>query len=232
MLKEQVYPLPSALQTERSFRPRSLAEVYDSYHIPDQLAEHMINVARVILWFRENLKCSLGIHWNYLVQAALKHDMGNIVRMENFFGPMSQEEEKWRAVQSVFRERYSSDAESATLTILKEMQVAPAVIYFVEGMGHTTIAEQGYPENAIEILFLDMADLAVSPTRICTQPERINEMRKRYGLKEWNVAIARRYLAYKYLRHLLTVSPGSIRELNQERVDWQKWLDSRLLVSL
>ncbi|NCN87342.1 MAG: HD domain-containing protein, partial [Candidatus Pacebacteria bacterium] len=118
-----------------------------------------------------------------ILETALLHDMGNIVKFKDFISPhMKMGEDYWRKVQKKFIEKYGKSAHQATIKIIKEIRLAneKPVLELLEKVGYTAIIKNGY--TSLESRICDYADMCVSPHGIVGFNKRIEDLIQRYNL--------------------------------------------------
>lgn len=163
--------------------------LYQKYHIMPQLETHMLRVAGVGKLVAQAWKSKCDIE--YVTQLCLVHDLGNIVKFdlrENIdrtkFGEI-ENLKYWQDVQASYWSKYGHDAHEATISILKEADLAKFVspineeakLYFAEAK------ESELAESDLGSIILMYSDCRVTPGGVTTYRERINDLAKRYGAK-------------------------------------------------
>lgn len=148
----------------------------------------MLEVAAVASYICDNVK-KVKVNKKAVVEWALLHDMGNIVKFRKFISPQMEMGEKyWRKVQKKFIEKYGKDAHYATLAIIKEMSLKNEgdIIKLISGADFREIANNGY--TSMEIRICDYADMSVSPRGIVGFKKRVDDLIKRYNLTSDNLS--------------------------------------------
>lgn len=145
---------------------------------------HQLKVAAVVAYVSG---LQNNINTEEVVQAALLHDMGAIVKfnlvqpLPDLNGVLSDAElSKWREVQREFREKYGLREHAATSAILREIGVSENVMRYFNGMGFFRAIEIRDGE-CLEIQVLEYGDLRVSPRGIVSMEERLVDGRARYA---------------------------------------------------
>lgn len=157
---------------------RKIQDIYDSYNIPPWLQDHMYRVALVS---ERLLKKTIhtDLDSDSIIEAALLHDMGNILKM-NWNGTIElplEEIEKWDKVKEVFRNKYGEDCDEATLQILDELNVNDPVKEIVTAMSRSLL----HDDDSMNSKICHYADCHTTPYSIVTYEERINDIAKRYN---------------------------------------------------
>lgn len=144
----------------------------------------MLEVAAVASFIADNLE-KIEINKQSVVEWALLHDMGNIVKFKDFISPqMKMGEDYWRKVQKKFIEKYGSDAHQATVNIIKEMNLTneTEILYLINASDFREISSNGFP--SFEVRICDYSDMSVSPHGIVGFEKRIKDLIERYNLKK------------------------------------------------
>lgn len=133
-------------------------------HLTDRVDDKNINKKDIIEW-------------------ALLHDMGNIVKFKDFISPhMKMGEDYWRKVQKKFIEKYGDDDHHATIKIIKEMSLIneQPILDLINNTYYQTTIKNGY--YSLEARVCDYADMCVAPQGIIGFDKRIEDLTKRYKL--------------------------------------------------
>lgn len=161
------------------------------------------------------------VHQPLLVEAALLHDLGNLVKFKNFISAaMKLDEVTWRKIQNELVEKYGTDAHRVTLTMIKELGLRneAEILVILEQSDHRYISTYGYP--TLESRLLDYADMCVAPAGIVGFETRMADLIKRYQLSENDPTILTRRAneleMQKYLEFDLK---------NLAQIDWQDWIN-------
>lgn len=197
-----------------------ISQIYHNYQIPPNLQRHMIEVAAVAEFLANQFK-GQAVNQSLVVESALLHDMGNLVKFKDFISPeMKLDEKTWRQVQSEFISKYGPDAHQATLSIVKELSLKneAEVITTLEQSDHRYIASYGY--LTLESQLLDYADMCVAPTGIVGFETRIDDLVKRYNLSDNDPSIQTRRANAVEIQKYLDFDLN-----NLAKIDWQDWIN-------
>lgn len=198
-----------------------ISQIYHNYQIPPNLQRHMIEVAAVAEFLANQFK-GQTVNQSLVVESALLHDMGNIVKFKDFISPeMKLDEKTWRQVQKDFIAKYGADAHQTTLSIVEELGLKneTEIITTLEQSDHRYIASYGY--LTLESRLLDYADMCVAPPGIIGFEPRIDDLVKRYNLSDNDPSIqTRRANAVEIQKYL----DFDLNNLTQ--IDWQDWISS------
>lgn len=180
----------------------------------------MVEVAAVAEFLANQFK-GQTVNQSLVVESALLHDMGNIVKFKDFISPeMKLDKKTWRQVQGEFISKYGADAHQATLSIIKELGLKneAEIITTLEQSDHRYIASYGY--LTLESQLLDYADMCVAPAGIVGFETRIDDLVKRYNLSDNDPSIqTRRANAVEIQKYL----DFDLNNLTQ--IEWQDWIN-------
>jgi len=160
-----------------------ISQVYDKYQIPDNLQKHMYRVAAVGYEITENW---LGpeIDRDLIAKALLLHDLGNIIKFDldafpKLLGDDTDKLDYWKRVQKKFIDQYGTNEFEATMAMMQELSVEPAVSGLVEKLGVNNLAEiVGGGDWQLRIA--EYSDLRVAPEGVVRIDERFDDLFKRY----------------------------------------------------
>jgi hypothetical protein len=179
----------------------------------------MLEVAAVASYLANHIE-NTPINKKAIVEWALLHDMGNIVKFKDFISPqMKMGEEYWRKVQKKFIEKYGSDAHQATLHIIKELNLTDeqSVLTLLESSDFRAISNNGYP--SLETRICDYADMCVAPQGIVGFEKRIDDLIKRYNLTKEDISTQTRKDNAREIRSHISID---IEKINT--VDYSEYM--------
>lgn len=163
---------------------KTLKEIYSAYKIMPPLAMHQMRVAAVAKHVIDNLP--IPVDADTIIQAALFHDMGNIIKSNLMLFPEFLEPqglEYWDTVKEEYIGKYGSDEQSATIAITKEIGLDTRAIELIQNIGFSKMLLIRDSGN-FEIKILEYADMRVGPHGIVSITDRIKEGRVRYAGKK------------------------------------------------
>lgn len=163
---------------------RTLTEIYSKYKIMPSLAMHQIRVAAVAKYVIDNLQMSIDA--DTIIQAALFHDMGNIIKSDLSLFPEFLEPEGlayWENVKKEYIIKYGTDEHVATINVTKEIGLDVGAIKLIETMSFGKMLQIRDGED-FGIKILEYADMRVVPRGIAGIAERLREGRIRYSGRE------------------------------------------------
>lgn len=159
-----------------------ITEVYQRLAIPPNLVNHMSMVEKIVKWL-ENRWSGEKVDWALVKEAALLHDLGNIVKFDfiknhHFLGEEINRIEFWKEKQKEIIKKYGEDDHLATEKMLEEIGVSKEVREIVrnKGFSNSVNISQGVTWE-LKILFY--ADLRISPKGLVTMKERLDEVTNR-----------------------------------------------------
>ena len=164
---------------------RTILDVYQTYHIPANLQEHMLRVASVAAMLADAV---VGVNKHDVVLACLLHDLGNILKinMDNYLFPEALEPEGleyWKDIQSQVRQQYGSDVHKATLVMVQELEVGKRVEELVGAIGFLQ-AVGNAASTDVDRKICSYADMRVVPAGVVSLGDRFLDLRKRYREKQ------------------------------------------------
>lgn len=164
-------------------RVMKILEIYERYHIPINLQDHMLRTAAVGNIVCDSLK-NVTFDREKIVTELLLHDMGNILKFKfermELFAPEDQDRvEEMRAIQSLFRQKYGETPDEATVAIVTELGLGRGIIELLQRCSiqqSGEIAESGSWEEKICVY----SDMRVGPYSILPMEERFADLLVRY----------------------------------------------------
>lgn len=161
---------------------KTIREIYSQFSVPPNLAQHMHTVARVVCSVRDHWVGD-KIDWNFIITAALLHDIGNIVKFNfeshpEFLGAEAVNVEYWKEVQRKIIQKYGSDDHMASGNMLKEIGITGNLLDTIQdkSFSNAVAVSQGDDWYAKILLY---ADMRVMPHGIVTLEERLSDVRSR-----------------------------------------------------
>ncbi len=160
---------------------RKITDIYKEYKIMPSLQMHMLRVAAVTKMIVDNY--NMDLDKESLVVAALVHDLGNIVKMDNmatfpdFFEPEGVE--YWQKVRDEFVLKYGDNDHHANFKILNELGMSKMIISIVDQNDYRDLCTKLRNTN-IEAQIMHYADGRVAPRGVLSYFERMEESGRRY----------------------------------------------------
>lgn len=120
-----------------------------------------------------------SVNKELLIQSALLHDLGNLVKFQRpFLGEMGERAEYWQKVQDEQRARYGQDAKQATLQMIEELGLGDTVGAVLRDM---EVLFAGGNTVMVEAQLVECSDLIVTPEGIVGYARRKQDLIDRYG---------------------------------------------------
>lgn len=160
----------------------TIKEVYTRFTIPPNLEAHMLTVARVVCTIKNHWK-GPSINWNFVITAALLHDVGNIVKFNfeahpEFLGTEAANIEYWKQVKQDVISKYGVDDHVASGNMLKEINVSSELLNLIQNKSFSNAPEVSEGNDWYSKILL-YADMRVMPHGIATLEERLTDVRNR-----------------------------------------------------
>jgi len=156
-----------------------ISEIYKTYRIPSELADHQITVAAVAKSI-----CDLKRHTDTtVIKACLLHDMGNIIKFKfdrPIPGLVTNDVTYWKEVQRDFIDTYGADVHDATMSIARELGCDNSLMELIDAVGFTHGIDT-LNSNDIDKMIAGYSDMRVSPTGVTSLEHRLHDLKERYG---------------------------------------------------
>lgn len=166
-----------------------ISEIYSKFNIPIFLQTHMFKVASVAEIICRELK--VEVNKSEIVQAALVHDLGNIVKVHfeklSAFFKDENEKDYWKEYRQSIIEKYGKTADEATKNMILEINISGKIFDYLNWVGSKNLKAKAVEEitkENLQFLILPYADSRVSPLGIVSITERADEAAKRYGFSK------------------------------------------------
>jgi hypothetical protein len=160
----------------------TIKEVYTKFTIPPNLEAHMLTVARVVCTIKAHWKGG-PINWDFLITAALLHDVGNIVKFDleahpEFLGAEAANLDYWKQVKQEVISKYGKDDHAASGNMLKEINVSREVSDLIQSKSFSNAVEVSEGNDWYSKILV-YSDMRVLPHGIATLEERLADIRNR-----------------------------------------------------
>jgi len=160
-----------------------IQDIYNQYKIPPHLQLHMLRVAWVCQMICDNWKWG-EIHKDWLIQASLLHDMGNIIKF-TYWNEVSDKLFEWldekdlKITQQNMIEKYWTDDHIANVLICREIWVPEEIIDLVDSVAFSNL-QYFESKNDVDKILITYCDLRVWPFWVISMRERLKEAAQRY----------------------------------------------------
>lgn len=206
----------------------TISEIYQQYPVHRGLQEHMIRVAAVAKLICDNLPGLVDT--DDVVTACLVHDMGNLIKVKFDVAPALYEPEGvsyWHEQQTACIQTYGSDVHIATLAMIRNIGVTPAVERIVDEASFEEIVAVA-DEGSFESKILEYADMRVGLRGIVSLETRLQDIRDRYAPERFTAeemnekAAAARRIEMELFRDC-RVKPDDITDASTENIQAELW---------
>lgn len=160
-----------------------IQEIYRKFNLPPNLQEHMLRVCGVVRFIEQHWVGEDQVDWQLAQQAALLHDLGNIVKFHldetpEFLGKEQSRLEYWKNVQQEIIREYGSDDHAATKKMLTEIGASEDLVAIILSKTFGNVLLTKKSDNwPLKIMFY--GDMRALPLRIGTLAERMEDTRQR-----------------------------------------------------
>ncbi len=159
----------------------NIIEIYNKYHLPENLQMHMLRVAA----------CSKLIinNWNgpkidkeAIIRVCLLHDMGNIVKIPKEF----YDNECFRKIRKMYFDKYGTNDHEINLEVGRQEGLNEKEIEILDGK-RSRKNEETLKSNSYERKICAYCDQRVSPSGVVSIKERLEDAKTRYKDKSLSV---------------------------------------------
>jgi hypothetical protein len=165
----------------------TILQIYQQYHIPINLRQHMLRVAAVGKIVSENCN-SDRINQDLVIKTLLLHDMGNILKFNfdntSFF--IKEDKKKidtYRQIQLEFTTKYGSDADIATIKIIKEITTDQKIIDLCANT-HGQHVKEFLDTSKWNYKICYYSDMRIDPNGVVSIDNRFEDLIARYPKKD------------------------------------------------
>ena len=181
----------------------NIQQIYDNYHIMNNLQEHQYRVAAVGKYICDRYKQKINA--KLVITTCLLHDMGNILKFDFTRFPEFLEPEGleyWQNVKDEFRKKFGEHEHVATKIIATELGMSDEVIAILDNMGSSK-SEDTYNNGSIERKICAYADMRVAPFGVDSFQNRMEDLRVRYANKNPTPPYEERYIFLSKIEELI-----------------------------
>ncbi len=142
---------------------------------------HQMRVAAVAKFIVDNLQAPVDA--DNIVQAALFHDTGNIIKSDLALFPEFTKPEGlayWEKVKREYIEKYGSDEHLATIAIARDIGLGARALQLIENVGFGKMLLIRDSDD-LEGKVVEYADMRVAPHGVVGIAERVREGAVRYA---------------------------------------------------
>ncbi len=203
--------------------------IYDEYCVPNNVRMHMMRVAGVSELICD--KMNPKINSNDVVAVSLIHDLGNIVKMDFCDKKKTLLLDKkdrdniefLKEKQKEFWKKYAKDDNKTNEKIARELKVSKRLLFLLEHKEFIHMNKEKWIKD-LELMILFYADGRVSPKKVASIKQRMNEYVKRYNLDKdpLRVEKSKKFLEFsleieKIIFSKLKIKPSQISDKSIEK---------------
>lgn len=152
----------------------NIIEIYNKYHLPENLQMHMLRVAACANLILDNW-IGKPIDKKAIIRVSLLHDMGNMVKIP---GKEIQDKE-FKELRKKYYEKYGTNDHKINLLIGKEEGLSDKELAILDGK-RSRKNEQTAKSDNYEIKICAYCDQRVAPDGVVNLKERLEDAKKRY----------------------------------------------------
>ena len=152
----------------------NILEIYNKYHLPENLQMHMLRVAACANFILDNWK-GKPIDRKAITRVSLLHDMGNMVKI-----PEEEiQNQEFRKIRRKYYEIYGTNDHEINMLIGKEEGLTDKELEILDGK-RSRKNEQTARSDNYEIKICAYCDQRVAPDGVVSLKERLENAKKRY----------------------------------------------------
>ncbi len=159
----------------------NIIEIYDKYHLPENLQMHMLRVAACANLILDN--------WNgkefdkdAVMRVSLLHDMGNILKIPEDFS----DDEGFKELRRKYFEIYGTNEHELNMEIGRIEGLSEKELTILEGK-RSRYNEQTLKSDVYEVKICAYCDQRVAPDGVCSIRERLEDAKERYKDRPFSV---------------------------------------------
>lgn len=159
----------------------NILEIYNKYHLPENLQMHMLRVAACSKMIIDNWN-GPKIDKEAIIKVSLLHDVGNIVKIpENF-----SQDEGFRKIRKKYFDKYGTNDHEINLEIGRKEGLNKKELEILDGK-RSRKNEETLKSNSYERKISAYCDQRVSPNGVVSIKERLEDAKIRYKDKPLSV---------------------------------------------
>ena len=152
----------------------NILEIYNKYHLPENLQMHMLRVASCSNLILDNWN-GVEIDKKSIVRASLLHDMGNIAKISD----NEIQDEEFRKIRKEYIDKNGRDSHKINLIIATEEGLKDYEVDIIDRKSSKR-SEETLNSERYDVKILLYADQRVAPYGVTSLMERLEEVKKRY----------------------------------------------------
>ncbi len=161
----------------------NIIEIYNKYHLPENLQMHMLRVAACANLILDNW-IGKPIDKKAIIRVSLLHDMGNMVKIPE----KEIQDKEFKELRKKYYEKYGTNDHKINLLIGKEEGLSDKELEILEGK-RSRKNEQTAKSDNYEIKICAYCDQRVAPDSVANLKARLEDAKKRYknrALSVWS----------------------------------------------
>lgn len=159
----------------------NIIEIYNKYHLPENLQMHMLRVASCCNLILDNWK-GHDIDKQAIIRVSLLHDMGNMVKIPEDFS----NDKEFITIRKKYYDKYGTNDHEINLEIGKIEGLSDKEITILDGK-RSRKNEQTLNSDSYEIKICAYCDQRVAPNGVVDLKARLEDAKVRYKDKPLSV---------------------------------------------
>ena len=159
----------------------NIIDIYNKYHLPENLQMHMLRVAACSNLIIDNWK-GIEIDKDSIIRVCLLHDMGNMVKIPEDFS----NDKDFITIRKKYFEKYGTNDHEINLEIGKTEGLSDKEITILDGK-RSRKNEQTLNSDSYEIKICAYCDQRVAPNGVVDLNARLEDAKVRYKNKPLSV---------------------------------------------
>ena len=159
----------------------NIIDIYNKYHLPENLQMHMLRVAACSNLIIDNWK-GKEIDKNAIIRVCLLHDMGNMVKIPKDFS----DDKKFIEIRQKYYDQYGTNDHEINLEIGKMEGLTDKEIKILDGK-RSRKNEETLKSDSYEIKICAYCDQRVAPDGVVDLRARLEDAKVRYKNKPLSV---------------------------------------------
>ena len=158
----------------------NIIEIYNQYHLPENLQMHMLRVAACTNLILDNWT-GKPIDRKAITRVSLLHDMGNMVKI-----PEEGQDREFIEIRRKYYEKYGTNDHAINMLIGKNLGLSNKELEVLDGK-RSRKNEQTAKSSNYEIKICAYCDQRVAPDGVVSLKERLEDAKIRYKDKPLSV---------------------------------------------
>ena len=159
----------------------NIIEIYEKYHLPENLQMHMLRVAACSNLIIDNWN-GPDIDKQAIIRVCLLHDMGNMVKIPEDFS----KDEEFIKIRKEYFDKYGTNDHEINLEIGKQEGLTEKELTILDGK-RSRKNEETLKSNSYERKICAYCDQRVAPNGVVSIKERLEDAKIRYKNKPLSV---------------------------------------------